>query len=153
MNKQYSIAEFIDILTQARTHIERGEMAAASVAAQQAALETVNAQMVTVKKHMVTIDGEYRQKIAALEAMHAQRMQQLDAQADARMKEIDAAAAERTATHQRIVRDLQAQSERLEGDVRSLTAKAVESRQQLESVQAVLSKTKEEAQKFSALLS
>lgn len=152
MKKQYALDEIIDLFTQAKTHLERGDQAAASLAARQAESARLDAAIDAAQKALASVEAEYHSKASALETVHAKRMTDLDARAAQREAEIDAAAAERLATHQRVVRELQQRAEQLKADIAALVEQHRQAERLLDAVQAVLAKTKAEAQAFSTLL-
>ena len=151
--KHYSLDEFIDLLTQAKTHLERADQVNASLTARQADLASTDAALTEKKTALSAASADFAKEFVRLKALHDSKLQDLSAEMTAKVNAIDAAAKERTETHQREVSKLQQRITQLTADVVALTEQEVRAQASLELVRSVLDKTKAEAKKFSALLS
>ena len=152
MDKQYTLDEFIKLLTQAKAHLERGERLAAAVDGQQKELARLSA---AIQERQTMLDGvshDYTAKAEALEVDHQHRMEVLDQDAARRVAAIDAAATERTETHRRIVASLQAEIQQRKTDLAAVQTELTQAQTHYARLTAALDKTKAEAKAFSALV-
>ena len=151
--KQYSLDEFIDLLKQAKAHLERADQANASLTARQAALAETDAQLSAKQTALATIESDYSAKASQLDQMHHARLQKFDAEALQYEANADASSKERAETHERTIQKLTQRIAQLNLELTAVTEQRAKAQASLDAVQAALEKTKKEAKAFSALLS